>query len=133
MNSLPRFFCMFLISITSCPVVTSFGFTSDKRDPVLDPAMPYRAEMSNPVTYEVDFSVVVTPPYHTKTLKVWLPMPQTDAAQRVTEGELTSFPIDVEPRVATEPVFGNRFAYFEFDHPEGAQVIRHTFSVKVWE
>jgi transglutaminase-like putative cysteine protease len=38
----------------------------------------------------------------------------------------------VTPKVGTEPVFGNKFAYFEFQHPEGAQIIRHKFKVKVW-
>jgi transglutaminase-like putative cysteine protease len=99
----------------------------------LDPALPYQAKRSDPVTYDVDFSVVVTPPYHTKVLKVWLPLPQTDAGQEVTEGELSAFPAAVKPKVGTEEVYGNKFAYFEFDHPEGAQVVRHTFKVKVWE
>jgi len=24
-------------------------------------------------------------------------------------------------------------ANFEFDHPEGGQIVRHTFKIKVWE
>jgi len=106
---------------------------ADNAEPRLDPDLPYQAVKSNPVTYEVDFRVIVTPPYHAKTLKVWLPMPQSDSAQEVEEGELNSFPMEVKPKVAKEAVFGNKFAYFEFDHPEGAQSIRHTFKVKVWE
>lgn len=99
----------------------------------LDPTLPYQAERLSPVTYEVDFSVVVTPPYKTKKLCVWLPLPNSDAAQEVTEIKLSSFPIELEPRVAIEPVFGNRFAYFEFNSPQGAQIIRHQFQIKVWE
>src|SRR5262249_34172362 len=99
----------------------------------LDPDLPYQARKSNPVTYDVDFSVVVTAPYHTKQLRVWLPMPQTDAGQEVTEGDLTTFPAEIKPKIATESLFGNRFAYFEFDKPEGAQIIRHRFRIKVWE
>jgi transglutaminase-like putative cysteine protease len=101
--------------------------------PKLDPALPYQARRANPVTYEVDFSVVVTAPYHTKTLKVWLPVPPSDAAQEVRARELSTFPTDVKPVIAGEKVYGNTFAYFEFDHPEGAQVIRHRFKVTVWE
>ena len=37
------------------------------------------------------------------------------------------------PQIASEPVYGNRFAYFEFSKPEGAQIIRHQFQIKVWE
>jgi transglutaminase-like putative cysteine protease len=99
----------------------------------LDAGLPYRAERSNPVTHEVDFRVVVTPPYHTKLLKVWLPLPQSDAGQEIMDSQLTTFPIEVTPRIGNEPVYGNRFAYFEFTNPQGAQIIRHRFRAKVWE
>jgi transglutaminase-like putative cysteine protease len=102
-------------------------------DARLDPALPYQARRSDPVTYDVEFVAAVTAPYHTKKLRVWLPMPQSDAGQEVQEGELTTFPSKVAPRLGTEAAFGNKFAYFEYDHPEGAQVIRHAFKVKVWE
>src|SRR5262245_59879370 len=101
--------------------------------PKLDPELPYQAKKSNPVTYEINYAVVVTPPYHTKTRKVWLPLPQNDAGQEVLESELRTFPMQVTPKVGTETLFGNKFAYFEFDHPEGAQSIRHIFKIKVWE
>jgi hypothetical protein len=99
----------------------------------LDPNLPYQAARSNPVTYDVDFSAVVTPPYKGKVLKVWLPMPQTNFGQEVTEVSLDSFPVAVEPKIGTEKVFGNTFAYFEFHDVQGAQIIRHKFKVKVWE
>ena len=116
----------------SVPLVLAAALAAEPKAE-LDPALPYQAKRSDPVTYDVDFSVVVTPPYHTKVLKVWLPLPQTDAGQEVEEGTISTFPMKVVPKVAKEAVFGNKFAYFEFDHPEGAQVIRHTFKVKVWE
>lgn len=122
--------------LTFLAPVLIFGFhasSADAAPPALDPDLPYQAARSNPVTYDVDFSAVVTAPYKTKVLKVWLPLPQTDAAQEVTEGELTTFPMQIKPKVGTEPLFGNKFAYFEFHNPEGGQVIRHTFKVKVWE
>jgi transglutaminase-like putative cysteine protease len=98
-----------------------------------DPNLPYQAQRSNPVAYDVDFSVVVTPPYKTKLLRVWVPLPPSDAGQEVTEGELSTFPLDVRPTIAAEETFGNRFACFEFVNPQGAQIIRHRFQVKVWE
>lgn len=103
------------------------------QEPKLDPDLPYQARKSNPVTYDIDYCVVVTPPYHCKTLKVWLPLPQNDAGQEITESELRTFPMKVAPKVGTESLFGNKFAYFEFDHPEGAQLIRHIFKIKVYE
>jgi len=39
----------------------------------------------------------------------------------------------VAAKIGREKLFGNQFAYFEFDHPEGAQEIRHTFQIKVWQ
>ncbi len=99
----------------------------------LDPELSYQARRENPVTYDVEFAVTVTAPYHTKALKVWLPLPQSDAGQDVQEGKLTTFPLEVAPKIAAEPRYGNKFAYFEFDRPQGAQIIRHTFQVKVWE
>jgi transglutaminase-like putative cysteine protease len=98
-----------------------------------DPDQPYQARRFNPVTYEVSFAAVVTPPAHTKLLKVWMPVPPSDRGQEVREGTWSTFPLRVRPKLAREPLFGNRFAYFEFRHPEGAQMVRHRFRVKVWE
>jgi hypothetical protein len=99
----------------------------------LDPHLPYQAVRSDPVTYAVDFSAVITPAYKGKVLKVWLPMPQTDFGQEVAEVSLDSFPVAVEPKIGTESTFGNRFACFEFRDVQGAQIIRHKFQIKVWE
>jgi transglutaminase-like putative cysteine protease len=102
-------------------------------EPDLDPALPYQAARSNPVSHDVDYAIVVTPPAKTKVLKVWLPLPQSDAAQEVESRSLASFPVEIEPQIASEPIFGNKFAYFEFHDPQGAQVIRHRYQVKTWE
>jgi transglutaminase-like putative cysteine protease len=100
---------------------------------LLDPDQPYQARKSNPVTFDVDFSVVVTAPAGTKLLKVWLPLPQTDAGQQVSDSQLSSFPHQIVPKVTREKVFGNQFAYYEFPNPDGGQIIRHKFKIKVWE
>ncbi|MDA7979617.1 MAG: transglutaminase domain-containing protein [Pirellulales bacterium] len=91
-----------------------------------------KAVLSDPITHEVDFVVTVTPPYGCKVLKVWLPLPPTNDGQEISASELTTFPMDVTPRIATEHVYENTFAYFEFENPQGAQVIRHKFTAKVW-
>src|SRR5262245_27711515 len=101
--------------------------------PALKPDQPYQVRKSNPVTYEVDFAVTVTAPYHTHVLKVWLPMATSDSAQEVEDGAITTFPMKVTPRIGVEKKFGNRFAYFEFKDPQGAQIIRRKFTVKVPE
>ena len=98
-----------------------------------DPQQPYSADRMNPVTYDVEFLVAVTAPYKTKKLQVWLPIPPSDQGQELLSSELTAFPDAVTPQIADEPLFGNRFAYFEFANPQGAQVIRHKLRVRAWE
>jgi transglutaminase-like putative cysteine protease len=95
------------------------------------PDLPYQGEISDPVVHTVDFSVIVTPPYHCHVLKVWLPVPTSDAAQEVSGSRFSTFPLEVEPQIDNEPIYGNRFAYFEFHDPQGAQIIRHQFQAKV--
>lgn len=129
-----RRFLSLVAAVLGATIGLSVGAADEpKAGPKLDPDMAYKGRKSNPVTYDVDFSVVVTAPYHTKTLKVWLPIPPSDAAQEVKGSELTTFPMAVKPKVGTEKEYGNTFAYFEFDRPEGAQVIRHTFKLTTWE
>lgn len=98
-----------------------------------DPAQPYTAVRSEPVAYDIDFRVIVTALQNTKKLRVWVPVPQSDRGQEVKPGAFTTFPADVVPSLHTEPVFGNTFAYFEFDNPQGAQIIGHAFKATVWE
>jgi len=79
------------------------------------------------------FQSWVTPPYHAKEMRVWIPVPQSDFGQEMTEGDWSSFPMEVAPKMGTEKVFGNTFAYFEYANPNGAQIIRHKFKIKIWE
>jgi len=101
--------------------------------PKLDPAQPYTAKATDAVTYTVDFRVVVTAPQNTKKLAVWVPVPPSDTAQQVAESKWDTFPTTVKPTLHTEEVFGNTFAYFEFENPQGGQIITHTFTAKVSE
>lgn len=101
-------------------------------DDTLDPDLPYQARRSEPINHEVDFSVVVTPPYKCKVLKVWLPVPQADFAQEIGDSHFDTFPQKVTPALANESKYGNRFAYFEFHKPQGAQIIRHRVKAKIW-
>ena len=94
---------------------------------------PTRPSSPSPVTYDVDFSVVVTPPYHTQVLKVWLPLPQSDAAQEVERRRVSQSSRWRSSRRSPPSRLRQPFAYFEFDDPQGAQIIRHRFRVKVWE
>lgn len=119
-----------LAAILACVCAASFG-ASEVPEP--DVQQPYRATKSAPVKYDIDFRVIVTPPAGTKTLKVWVPIAQNDDGQTVTDGEWSVFPGNVKPTFHTEKVFGNRFAYFEFHSPQGAQIIAHSFQATVWQ
>lgn len=110
---------------------SSVAFSDDVQE--LDPTQPYSAKRSNPVEYDVEFQVIVTAPYKTKQLRVWLPIPTSDHGQELLSSELTTFPESITPQIADEPVFGNRFAYFEFANPQGGQIIKHKLKIKVWE
>jgi hypothetical protein len=102
-------------------------------EPALDPAQPSTATRSDSVSYDIDFRVVVTAPQNTKKLRVWVPIPPSDRGQEVKASTFATFPTDVKPTTHTEPVFGNTFAYFEFDSPQGAQIISHAFKATVWQ
>ena len=89
------------------------------------------AVLSNPICHDVDFSVVITAPASCKKLAVWFPLPPTNEIQKIEDSQLSTFPIEVTPRIETEPVFGNRFAYYEFNQPAGGLIIRHRFRATI--
>jgi len=127
------FVLRFLLPLVNALLTPAASGTEPRLPFALDPNLPYLAEKLKPVTYEVDFRVVLTAPYGTKLLRVWVPIPPTDSAQVVTESSFEAFPIDVKPTVGEEKVFGNRFAYFEFTEPKGAQMITHRFTITAHE
>jgi len=102
-------------------------------EPTLRPDLPYSAKRSEPVQYRIEFKAIVTAPQGTKRLQVWIPVPQDDLGQKVETGTWDTFPETLKPRFEREPVFGNRFAYFEVTNPQGAQIFSHTFSATVWQ
>jgi len=60
-----------------------------------------------------------------------MPIPQSDDVQDVVKSEVTTFPVTITPQIDTESVVGNKFAYLEFQNPQGATVIRLTLRMKV--
>jgi transglutaminase-like putative cysteine protease len=100
---------------------------------VADPKQSCSAVKSDPVVWDGELVFVLTAPYQTKLLRVWVPIPPSDTVQSVRLTELTTFPVDVKPQLGTEEVFGNTFAYFEFPNPLGAITIRHRLKVQTHE
>ncbi|MCE9565460.1 MAG: transglutaminase domain-containing protein [Planctomycetes bacterium] len=120
--------CWFVFAV---PLV--FGVAASASDPEPSPEQPYTATPSAPVIYDIDFRVIVTAPVGTKKLRVWVPIALDDLGQKVTAGDWSVFPDNVNPTFQSEKVFGNRFAYFEIANPQGAQIISHTFTATVWQ
>lgn len=118
----------FFVGLAALPIAVS-------SEPVakLDSRQPLQGKKSDPVTYEIDFAAVVTAPHRTKTLKIWLALPQSDVVQTIEGSEFSTFPLKLTPKLTQEPVHGNQFAYFEFDQPQGAQIIRHKFKATIHE
>lgn len=101
--------------------------------PELDPNRAYTATRSDPVAYDIAFKAVVTAPQGTKVLRVWVPVPTDDRGQRIEKGTWDAFPAGTEPSFHTEPLFGNKFAHFEFANPQGAQIVTYRFRATVWQ
>ena len=132
---MPQFLLPLILTIVFCLAATlpcSRAEAQQQTNKTLRPDLPYQAQKSDPINHEVEFSVIVTPPYHCQVLKVWVPVPQSDAAQKITASKFSTFPLDVKPHISNEPLYGNRFAYFEFHNPHGAQIITHRFNARVW-
>ena len=81
--------------------------------------------------FNVDFRVAIMAPAKTRKLRVWVPLPPSTATQVVTESEFRTFPREHQPQLTREPTFGNAFAYFEIDSPDGALEIQHTFAAEI--
>ncbi|MEM9828441.1 MAG: hypothetical protein AAF958_17765, partial [Planctomycetota bacterium] len=62
--------------------------------------------MDKQATYAVDFRVAITPKKGTKKLRVWVPIPPTDAIQKPSASQFATFPREVAPRFETEPKYG---------------------------
>ncbi len=89
-------FTLLALSIQLTSIVTSFG------NDVFDPGQAYTCERSHPAEIEAELQFVITAPYKTKLLKVWIPVPPTDVAQQLLSSEFTTFPSSIDPVLATE-------------------------------
>lgn len=64
-------------------------------------------------TFEVEYVGKVSEiPAGTKKLRVWMPVPETTSVQ-----EIRNLSFSKEPKLATEPKYGNRIAYWEIENP----------------
>lgn len=129
----PWSLCLGFVLILLVRVAGGEERSSENGSSILDAAQPYSAQKLNPISYAADCSVIVTAPYKTKVLKVWIPIPPSNTAQEVSASKFSTFPQEVKPKIGREKMYGNQFAYFEFQEPQGAQIIRHKFQVQTFE
>lgn len=123
------FLCLFVVCILN-PTSTLKALGNqpgggEKPDSGTAPSRTARAK------FEVDFRVAIVAPAKTKKLRVWIPIPPTTGNQVVTNSRFRTFPRKVSSRVSTEPTYGNEFAYFEIESPDGALEIQHTFTAEI--
>jgi len=65
-----------ILGVLAATAVPALAFGKETQTGNLRPDQSYTAAKSDPVTHEVDISVVVTPPYRCRVLRVWIPIPQ---------------------------------------------------------
>ena len=84
------------IFVSSVSILFSLAVVINADEMPLDPKADYRALIGEPVTYEFDYRIIVTPPHHTEQLRVWLPVPPSDSVQHFELLETETFPLSVE-------------------------------------
>ncbi len=122
-----RITTLLLVLVVAGPVCSLHSETPANRLTEAD----CQGEPSRPAEFRVDFRVAVMAPAGTAKLRVWLPLAQGDRVQEIIDRQIETFPRSVQPSIHTEPLFGNTFAYFEFDSPAGAQLITHQFTARI--
>ncbi|MBI4606246.1 MAG: transglutaminase domain-containing protein [Planctomycetes bacterium] len=86
-----------------------------------------RGPRSRRVHFEYAATVTGVPP-GAKTVRVWIPLPESDACQTVTGLELRS---PVPHRETREALYGNRIAYLEVQGPAPAEIpVKVSFDVE---
>ncbi len=99
--------------------------------PVDGTMSPFAPAKTSVAIFNVDFRVAIMAPAKTRKLRVWVPLPPSTVTQVVTDSEFRTFPREHQPQLTREPTFGNAFAYFEIDSPDGALEIQHTFAAEI--
>lgn len=74
-------------------------------------------------TFKVEYSARISEvPAGAKKLRVWVPVPSSSTVQ-----EIRNLSFSREPRIDTEPKYGNRIAYWELENPAAAAELTMKF------
>ena len=128
-----RFLFCFTLLVGSplLPLSVVIAWADQKSDQRVGPTPESGPTKGTHAKFNVDFRIAITAPAKTRRLRVWLPLPPSTDSQIISNRSLRTFPRERTPEIAVEPVFGNTFAYFEFDSPDGALEIQHTFTAEI--
>jgi transglutaminase-like putative cysteine protease len=112
------------ISITiaaAFAVLQSVAASDSPKQQVVSPAFMKPADSRKfAIEYVGKISAV---PVGARQLRVWLPVPQDSAVQKISDLSF-SFP----PKFSTEPKYGNRIAYWEIESPKSTHEITMRFN-----
>jgi transglutaminase-like putative cysteine protease len=119
---------------TPCVLVLALTALASCASPEPAPAAPPLARMTpDPArllpgdtrTFKITYVAHVTDvPPGTKSLRVWLPVPQDSAVQSITDVAFDGAP----PRIGTDAKFGNRVAYWEIPNPGATFETSYSFT-----
>lgn len=86
---------------------------------------PGTRQWSAPRTFWARLGVKFSPPKGAKVVRIWLVQPRTEEGQFVTDLRYSKPPV----WEGVDPLYGNRFAYFEYRNPEKAVAPTMEFKV----
>lgn len=89
---------------------STVGLASDGKDPASPQQREQREVKSR--RFEFDYGATVTGLPPGARVRVWMPVPPSDAHQMVEE---MTFRLPATPQISVEPKYGNRVLYFEQD------------------
>ena len=123
--------CFSLIS--ACLLAPGSNLMAWEDEPALSDAtksglVPVKTSLAK---FKVDFRVTIMAPANTRQLRVWIPLPPSTDTQVVRDRKFRTFPREHQSQLTREPTFGNQFAYFEINSPDGALEIQHTFTAEI--
>ncbi|MAI34032.1 MAG: transglutaminase [Rhodopirellula sp.] len=123
-------FFLFLVGFVVDPVSRSMAWEEEERQ-VRDTKAEWLPTKTAVAKFKVDFRVAIKAPAKTKQLRIWVPLPPSNENQSVWDRKLQTFPRPHQPQITREPNFGNEFAYFEINEPDGPLEIQHTFTAEI--
>jgi transglutaminase-like putative cysteine protease len=109
------------LALVACGL-SARSFAAESNQQIVNPAFLKSAESR---TFSIEYVGKISEiPEGTKKLRVWLPVPQDSTVQLIGELSFSSRPM----RVAVEPKYGNKIAYWEIENPPAQLTVTMRFT-----